>query len=48
VICVPTPLSTADGPDLGAVRAAAEAGGTAAAPGDAGVAGVDHVPGHDR
>src|SRR2546421_352043 len=27
VICVPTPLSTADGPDLGAVRAAAETAG---------------------
>src|SRR2546428_13411555 len=27
VICVPTPLSEADGPDLGAVRAAAEAAG---------------------
>src|SRR5260370_445186 len=27
VICVPTPLSEADGPDLGAVRAAAQAAG---------------------
>ena len=48
VICVPTPLSEADGPDLGAVRAAARGGGAAAAAGDAGVAGVDHVPGHHR
>src|ERR1700755_557123 len=33
VICVPTPLSQADGPDLGAVRAAAEAAGRLLRPG---------------
>ena len=33
VICVPTPLSAADGPDLGAVRAAAEAAGRLLRPG---------------
>src|SRR5690242_16574775 len=33
VICVPTPLSEADGPDLGAVRAAAEAAGRLLRPG---------------
>src|SRR5690348_854080 len=33
VICVPTPLSQADGPDLGAVRAAAEAVGRLLRPG---------------
>src|SRR6266581_1550056 len=33
VICVPTPLSEADGPDLGAVRAAAEATGRLMCPG---------------
>jgi UDP-N-acetyl-D-glucosamine dehydrogenase len=33
VICVPTPLSAADGPDLGAVRAAAGAAGRLLAPG---------------
>src|SRR6185295_12245503 len=33
VICVPTPLSVADGPDLGAVRAAAEAAGRLLRPG---------------
>jgi nucleotide sugar dehydrogenase len=33
VICVPTPLSTADGPDLGAVRAAAETAGRLLRPG---------------
>ena len=33
VICVPTPLSEADGPDLGAVRAAAQAAGRLLRPG---------------
>src|SRR5690348_5264381 len=33
VICVPTPLSEADGPDLSAVRAAAEAAGRLLGPG---------------
>ena len=33
VICVPTPLSAADGPDLGAVRTAAEAAGRLLRPG---------------
>jgi len=33
VICVPTPLSAADGPDLSAVRAAAEAAGRLLRPG---------------
>jgi UDP-N-acetyl-D-glucosamine dehydrogenase len=33
VICVPTPLSQADGPDLGAVRAAAQAAGRLLQPG---------------
>ena len=48
VICVPTPLSEADGPDLTAVRAASETGWPAAAPGHAGGAGVHHLPGHHR
>ena len=33
VICVPTPLSEADGPDLGAVRAAAQTAGRLLRPG---------------
>src|SRR5690348_8937229 len=33
VICVPTPLSAADGPDLSAVRAAAQAAGRLLRPG---------------
>ena len=33
VICVPTPLSEADGPDLSAVRSAAEAAGRLLRPG---------------
>src|SRR5262245_30884737 len=33
VICVPTPLSEADGPDLGAVRAAAKTAGKLLRPG---------------
>ena len=48
VICVPTPLSESDGPDLTAVRAATETAADAGAPRVHGDPGVHHLPGHDR
>ena len=48
VICVPTPLSESDGPDLTAVRAATETAAKLLKPGALRRAGVDDLPGHHR